>query len=192
METVSRYTRTAMLLHWLVAALIIINVILGLAIDWLPDEWIRPDIDTHKSIGITVLGLVILRLIWRFRHQPPALPASFANWERKSSHAAHIALYVLMFALPLSGWLHDSAWKDAATHPMSLFYLLPWPRIAFISHLDPVLKESLHTVFGILHTGLAYGLYVILALHVAGALKHEWLDKESVIRRMLPGSGQPK
>lgn len=190
METVSRYTRTAMWLHWLIALLIIVNVVLGLAAEWLPDEWVRADIDTHKSIGITVLGLAILRLLWRFRHQPPALPASFANWEIRSAALAHLALYLLMFSLPLSGWLHDSAWKDAATHPMSLFYLVPWPRIGFITGLDPVFKETLHDAFGLLHKSLAWALYVVFVLHVAGALKHEWIDKESVLRRMWPGSAK--
>ena len=186
MSTTSRYTRTAMVFHWLIAALIIINVVLGLSADWLPDAWVRMDIDTHKSIGITVLGLAIMRLVWRFRHQPPALPASFADWEHQASHATHIALYVLMFCLPLSGWLHDSAWKDAATHPMSLFYLVPWPRIGFIMHLDPATRETLHAAFGLLHKSLAIVLYGLLALHIAGALKHEWIDKESVLRRMWP------
>jgi cytochrome b561 len=175
-----------MTLHWLIAALIIINVALGLAADWLPDEWVRLDIDTHKSIGITVLGLAILRLIWRFRHQPPALPASFAAWELKTSHITHVLLYVLMFALPLSGWLHDSAWKDAASHPMTLFHLVPWPRIGYIMQLDPPLKETLHTVFGLIHKSFGFVLYALLALHVAGALKHEWIDKEPVLRRMWP------
>jgi cytochrome b561 len=186
MDTVSRYTRTAMLLHWLIALLILVNVGLGLAIDFLPEEYIRLDIDTHKSIGLTVLGLAVLRLIWRFRHQPPALPANFAVWEKVSAHIAHIILYVLMIALPLSGWLHDSAWKAAAEHPLMWFYTLEIPRFAFISALEPALKESRHDIFGTVHMLLAYVLYLVFFLHVGGALKHEIFDKESVLKRMLP------
>ena len=115
-EPLIRYSRTAMILHWLIAAGILCNVALGLSVDFLPDDWIRPVIDTHKSIGITVLGLVLLRILWRVAHRPPPLPKAFPAWERASAHAAHLLLYVLMIGLPLSGWLHDSAWKDAATH----------------------------------------------------------------------------
>ncbi|RKP55899.1 cytochrome b [Pararobbsia silviterrae] len=181
-----RYTRPAIVLHWLIALGIIVNIALAWSADSLPDNWVRPVIDTHKSIGITVLGLAILRVLWRVTHRPPPLPAEFPAWERKSAHAAHILLYVLIFAMPLSGWLHDSAWKAAATHPMSLFYLIPFPRIGFVMSQPPALKEHLHDLFGLIHTSLAYGLYVLVGLHIAGALKHEWIDRKSVIRRMLP------
>jgi cytochrome b561 len=188
----SRYTRTAMILHWLVALLIIINVTLALAVDALPEGWERPVIDTHKSIGITVLGLVLLRLLWRAAHRPPPLPASYPRWEKASAHLAHGVLYLLILALPLSGWLHDSAWKDAATHPMRLFNLFPWPRIGFIQHTDPSIRESLHTLFGNLHTWFGYALYVLFALHVLGALKHQFIDKEPELERMVPWGKTPR
>jgi cytochrome b561 len=91
-----------------------------------------------------------------------------------------------MLALPLSGWLHDSAWRDAATHPMRLFWLFEWPRLQFIMTLPAGLKEGLHTRFGQLHTWLGYGLYGLFALHVGGALKHQWFDREAELQRMLP------
>ena len=182
----ARYTRTAMVLHWVIAILIICNVALGLSADSLPDDWVRPVIDTHKSIGITVLGLVLLRILWRVSHRPPPLSAAFPAWERMAAHVAHFLLYLLMIGLPLSGWLHDSAWKDAATHPMHLFNLVPWPRIGYVMNLDPVLKETLHNRFGALHTWLGYALYALLAMHVGGALKHEWIDRKSVLKRMIP------
>ena len=182
----ARYTRTAMTLHWLIALLIIGNVMLGLSADALPDDWVRPVIDTHKSIGITVLGLALLRILWRMSHKPPPLSREFPSWEKIAAHAAHFVLYLLMIALPLSGWLHDSAWKDAATHPMRLFNLVPWPRIGYVMNLEPVLKESLHDRFGAVHTWLGYALYVLLAMHIGGALKHEWIDRKSVLKRMAP------
>jgi len=179
-----QYTRTAIVLHWIIAALITVNVALALSVDYLPEGWVRPFIDTHKSIGITVLGLFLLRLFWRAGHRPPPLPSSYPNWERIGAHAAHLGLYALMLGLPLSGWLHDSAWKDAAAHPLQLFYLVPWPRIAWIADLEPMLKESLHTLLGLIHTWLGYGLYGLVALHIAGALKHQFFDKEAELQRM--------
>jgi cytochrome b561 len=182
----ARYTRIAMALHWLVAVLILGNIALIWTVDSLPDSYVRPAVDTHKSIGITVLGLVLLRLLWRAAHAPPPLPVSFKPWEKASAHAAHIALYVLILAMPLSGWMHDSAWKDAARFPMQLFYTVPWPRIGFIEHLDPVLKERLHDIFGDIHKYLSYVFYGLFALHVGGALKHQFIDKEPELQRMWP------
>ncbi|OLL31877.1 cytochrome B [Burkholderia sp. SRS-W-2-2016] len=181
-----RYTRIAIVLHWLIALLIIANVVLGLSAESLPDDWVRPVIDTHKSIGITVLGLALLRILWRVSHRPPPLPREFPAWEKGAAHLAHFALYLLMIGLPLSGWLHDSAWKDAATHPMQLFGLFEWPRIGYVMHLEPALRESLHDRFGALHTWLGYALYALLAMHIGGALKHEWIDRKSVLKRMAP------
>jgi cytochrome b561 len=180
----TRYSRIAVVLHWLVAVLIVANVTLALSADWLPDDWVRPVIDTHKSIGITVLGLLILRALWRIAHPPPPLPAAYPGWERILAHGVHGLLYLLMALLPLSGWLHDSAWKDAATHPMHLYGLVTWPRIGFIERIEPVTRESLHTLFGTIHTLLGYALYALLALHVGGALKHQWFDREPELQRM--------
>ena len=182
--TARRYTRTAVVLHWLVAVLIVANVALALSVDALPEDWERPVVDLHKSLGITVLGLFVLRLLWRLGHPPPALPPTYSRWERRLAPAAHGALYALLLLLPLSGWLHDSAWRDAATHPMTLFGLVPWPRIAAIQSLDPALRESLHGLFGTFHEYFADGLYVLLGLHVAGALKHQFLDREDELQRM--------
>jgi len=175
-----------MALHWLVAALIAVNVSLVYVVDHLPDEDVRPVIDTHKSIGITVLGLALLRLLWRLAHRPPALPAAYGAWERVGARVAHGALYVLIFAIPLSGWMHDSAFKDAALYPMRLFGLVPWPRIGLIAHVEPVRKEALHALFGGVHRWLGYGLYTLLVLHIGGALKHQFWDREPELQRIVP------
>ena len=182
----NRYTRTAIVLHWAIALLMALNIALILLVNYYPDEWVRPAIDTHKSTGITVLGLVILRLLWRATHRPPAMPGSYGRFERFGAHAAHGVLYLLMILLPLSGWMHDSAWKDAATHPMQLFGLFEWPRIGWISGIEPVLKETWHTVLGGVHTWAGYVFYVLFALHVLGALKHQFFDGEAELQRMLP------
>jgi cytochrome b561 len=185
MET-TRYTRMAIALHWLIALAVITNVVLALTWPYLADDNVRPVIDTHKSIGVTVLGLAIMRLLWRSSHRPPPLPSGYAKWEVRASKVTHALLYVLIFAMPLTGWIMDSAWKDAATHPMAWFGLFQWPRIGFIMQLDPAVREPLHSIFGAMHIWLSYLLYVLFALHVAGALKHQLIDGERELQRMLP------
>jgi cytochrome b561 len=181
---VLRYTRIAVVLHWVIAVLIVGNVALALGADSLPDAWVRPVIDTHKSIGITVLGLAVLRLLWRVGHPAPPLPDDYPRWQRIAAHVVHVALYGLILALPLSGWMHDSAWNAAATHPMKLFNLVPWPRISWILNLPAEEKERLHTVFGNAHTWLGYALYAMFALHVGAALKHQFIDKHRELQRI--------
>jgi len=184
-HAVQRYTRTAMVLHWVVAVLIVGNVVLGLAADSLPEDWIRSAVDTHKSIGITVLGLAVLRLLWRFAHRPPPMPDSYARSERLGAHAAHVALYVLIFALPISGWMHDSAWNGGATHPVFLYGVIPWFRIPALANLDPTTKDHLHAVLFTYHVWFGYALYGLLGLHVLGALKHQFWDREAELQRIM-------
>jgi cytochrome b561 len=179
-----RYSHVAIVLHWTIALMILCNVALAWLFDSLPDAWVRPAIDTHKSIGITVLGLALMRVLWRLGHAPPPLPAEYPRWERTAAHLVHGALYLLIVALPLSGWMHDSAWKDAADHSMQWFHLFEWPRIGLIMHIEPAAKERLHTLFGQVHASLAYVLYALFVLHVGGALKHQFLDKHAELERM--------
>ncbi|MBY0582467.1 MAG: cytochrome b [Sphingomonas sp.] len=179
-----RYTQLAIWLHWLVAIGIFANIALAWTWDLLPDAQVRPAIDLHKSIGITVLGLAVMRLLWRVTHKPPTLPNGYKQWEITTSHITHWALYLLIFTMPITGWMHDSAWKDAATHPMYLFGTIEWPRIGFIMSMDPVTKESLHDLFGELHEIAAKLVYVLVGLHILGALKHQFLDKERELQRI--------
>jgi cytochrome b561 len=182
----SKYTKPAMFLHWAIALLIAVNIALALSTELFPDESIRAAIDTHKSIGITVLGLVLLRIVWRIAHPPPALPASFAPWERRLASAGHVGLYVLMLCIPLTGWMHDSAWKDAATHPMQLFYTISWPRIGLIEQIQPEFKEYLHSLLGLVHQSLNGVLLLLFIAHIGAVVKHHVKDKEPVLQRMLP------
>jgi cytochrome b561 len=184
MASAETYTKTAILLHWLIAALIGCNIILAIGSGYVPDAYVRPMIDLHKSFGITVLILFFLRLAWRLTHKPPAFPTSYKPWEAKAAHAAHIALYVLIIAMPVTGWIHDSAWSAAASHPMKLYWFIPWFGLGFITSLDPATKDHVHTLFGAVHTYLSYALYAVLFLHIAGALKHQFLDKQPELQRM--------
>ena len=184
---VARYTNTAIVLHWVIALGVVTNVTLA----WLwphslPDDVVRPVIDVHKSIGITILGLATMRLLWRFRHPPPSIPSNYQKWEITLAHLTHVLLYVILFAMPLTGWIMDSAFKDAAKFPMHFFGTFEFPRIPSIMQLDPALKKDIHTWFGKAHEWFGYLLYGLFALHVAGALKHQFAgDKE--LQRMLPG-----
>lgn len=187
---IHRYTHPAIVLHWLIALLIFVNIGLAWTWDSLPDAQVRGAIDLHKSTGITVLGLVLMRILWRWTHRPPPLVDSYPQIERTAAHWAHIALYALIFLLPFSGWLHDSAWKDAATHPMQWYGLFEWPRIAAITHLDPAVKEIWHSRFGAVHAILGKVLYGLFALHLAGALKHQFLDRKPMLQRMWFGRAE--
>lgn len=181
-----RYTTPAIAAHWLVALLMIANLILGLVADELPEADIRFAIDTHKSIGISVLGLILLRILWRIGHRPPPFSTGMAIWERGLAHAVHYALYLLMLWMPLTGWAHDSAWKAAPEIPMTLFGLFEWPRIGFIMTMPADRKEWLHGLFGEMHEIGGYVLIALILLHIAGALKHQFIDHEPEFRRMWP------
>lgn len=187
MRTSTKFSRIAVTLHWLVAIAMIINVVLAWSFSFIADENIRFAIDTHKSIGIMVLGLVLLRMLWRLTHTPPAFPYQQPLLERVAAKATHVLLYGLMLMLPLSGWLHDSAWKGAAEHPMHWFGLFEWPRISTLMTLPPEVKLQWHGALGVVHSGLAYALYALFVLHVAAALMHHFSSTHRVRGRgMLP------
>ena len=183
MSLPDKYTKPAVILHWLIAIGIIFN--LGMMLIVGDDDRNRAFYDLHKSVGLVVLGFALMRLLWRFSHKPPALPTTYKPWESKLSHAAHFALYGLMIAMPLSGWLHDSAWKDAASHPLTIFGVIPWFRLLPFTTMDLASKEHWHGIFGFWHAIiLTYVLYAVLLAHIAGALKHQFLDKEKELQRM--------
>jgi cytochrome b561 len=156
----ARYTQTAITLHWVIAALIGVNV------------------------GLTVLGLVLVRILWRLTHPAPPLPGGYRRLERVGAHVAHVLLYALILLLPISGWLHDSAFKDAAAHPLRLFWIIPWFRVAAIQDLPSAPKEALHSQLFALHVWSTYALCALVALHIVGALKHQFIDRHAELQRM--------
>jgi len=178
-----RYTGPAIVLHWLIAALVTVNLTIGCLFTYLPKSDLRPAIDLHKSFGLTILGLAILRVLWRLTHTPPPIPP-YTTWERRAANAVHTILYVLMFLLPISGWMHDSAWKGTAGHPMKLFFVIPFYRIGAIEHLDPITKEYWHATLLQIHAAFAYILAIAVVMHIAGALKHQFLDEAPEVQRM--------
>ena len=174
---ITRYTKTAMLLHWLIAILIVGAFTMGLVMTDIPGftptklryySW-------HKWAGVTVLALAALRLLWRRANRPPAHPAGMPAWQIRAADVTHIALYVLMFAVPLSGYLYTTA----AGVPVVYFGLFPIPA-AFGA--DPALNALLKPV----HYWLNMVLAAIVLMHVAAALKHHFVDRDDVLKRMLP------
>ena len=174
------YSRTAKGLHWLIALLM--PGLLGLGF-YMKDLPLSPQklqlYAWHKWAGVTVFLLVILRLAWRVTHQPPPLPAGMPRWQQWAAHTTHLLLYVLMLAIPLSGWLMSSA-KGFQT---VWFGVLPLPDLLA---KDKALGDLLQTV----HMSLNLLLVALLVAHVGASLKHHFIIKDDVLLRMLPKFGK--
>lgn len=186
-----RYSNVAVALHWLVAIGIIFNLWKGLGFEDLEaahSSQLRAAIDLHKSIGITVIGLVTMRILWKIGHPAPGPMAGLQPWERKLSVGVHHLLYLLMVLVPLSGWLHDSAWSGAASHPMVLFGVVPWFRLPLFGAMAAATRDFWHDVLGGVHGISAKVLIGAVLLHVVGALKHQFIDGKAQFRRMWFGA----
>jgi cytochrome b561 len=171
----SRYTRTAIGLHWLLAIAIVGTWCMGIYMTDLPISPQRLKLyNWHKWAGVIILSLSGLRLLWRLTHRPPP-PAPAPRWQQVAAHATHGVLYGLFFAVPLVGW----AYSSAVGFPVVLFGVLPLP--SFVP-VDKVLAASIKPWHGY----LAYALAALVALHVAAALKHHWLDRDGLLWRMWP------
>lgn len=183
----SRYSAVAIVLHWLIAAAIVFQVIIA----WRMGGGRTPEgfalVQLHKSIGITVLLLSLARLAWRLTHRPPPLPAGMASWEKALAKVAHVGLYVIMIGLPITGWIMVSASRIQV--PTLLYGVVPWPHVPGLAHLAEPTKSAWHGFGETGHEVLAWGAYILVALHVAGALKHQLLSKdEPVLAHMAPGT----
>ncbi|WP_431108825.1 cytochrome b [Variovorax paradoxus] len=176
-----RYGPVAMGLHWLLAAMIVASLGVGLYMTGLPLSPARIKLyNWHKWAGVTILLLSALRLLWRLRHTPPPLPAPAAaampRWQRTGYRASHALMYLLFIAVPLFGW----AYSSAMGFPVVWFGLLPLPDFM------PVDKELAEAVLKPLHKGSAFTLAAVALLHVAAVLKHQWIDRDGILKRMWP------
>lgn len=173
--SITRYDKVAIGFHWLIALLIIGNFYLGAVGHELPKD-IRPTyMDPHKAIGITILGLSLLRLGWRLGHRPPAFPSDIARWQAMAAKTVHILFYVLTIGIPLSGWVMVSAYPGS---PGADFFGL--------ATLDLPVGDS-KALSGFAHEGheiMAQLLLVLFILHVAAALKHQFIGKIALLQRM--------
>ena len=172
----THYTSVAKSLHWLMALMIFGLLALGFYMSDLP---LSPEklqlYSWHKWAGITVFVLVWLRLAWRITHRPPALPGSMSPLMQLGAHAGHLLLYVLMIAIPLSGWLMSSA-KGVQT---VWFGVLPLP--------DLLAKDkALGQLLAQMHEALSMGLLLLIAGHAVAAFFHHFFHKDDTLRRMLP------
>lgn len=173
----NRYTRSAQWMHWITAFAIPPLMALGLYMEGLPFSPEKLQFYAwHKWAGVSVFLLVLLRLMWRFRHPPPPLPAAMSVLERTVAHLGHWLLYGLLLAIPLSGWLMSSA-KGV---PTVWFGLLPLPDLL-------ARDDSLGNILQATHKYLN-GLFAVLVVgHVMAALKHHFINRDDVLTRMLPG-----
>lgn len=171
------WSGTAKLLHWVMAALIFTQFALGwLAVGWRLSPTKLDLFVWHKSIGLTILVLVTLRLGWRVLDRGPPWPATMPPWERMAAGASHALLYAFMIALPLTGWIINSA----ARIPLRAFWLVP---ISYIVPADKATEEFTKQVHFVLFLGLA----IVLTVHIAAALRHHFVRRDNVLRQMLPG-----
>ena len=181
-----RYTRIAVVFHWLVAVLVIGNIALAWTFKVFDDyPWTQYVTNTHKTVGITVLGLALLRLSWRIAHRPPPFNPAIPRWQAGAARFVHGALYFMIIAMPLSGWIYDSAWEWAKDVPIDFWGLFEMPRIPWVMDMPQGrAKELLDVVAGEVHNYLSYLLYALLAAHLAGAIKHQWFDRIPTLQRM--------
>ena len=171
-----RYGVVAQLLHWIIVALVITQFVLANKAGDLPLGAAKlATLAQHKSVGITILGLAVLRLLWRLFGTTPALPAGTARWQSRAAHVSHFLLYALLLIIPVLGWLMSSA----RNFPVSWFGLITLPD--FIEP-DRAAYDFLHDA----HEIAAKSLFVIAIVHAAAALKHHFIDRDDVLRRMLP------
>jgi cytochrome b561 len=192
----TRYTKTAKVLHWLIAIGIFGMFALGWFMQALPKEapkamafdlfnlgiytWqmaeeISPRsfyFNLHKSIGVTLLSLILIRILWRLTHKPPSILSSYQVWERKLANGAHHLLYLLMVALPLSGLLMAINSK----------YGVKWFGIMLIEGLD---NKAIREVFKDAHGIIGLVILLVIIVHIIGALKHKFIDKDETLNRML-------
>lgn len=177
-NTADSWGAPAKLFHWVMAALILAQIALGVtAASWRVSPTKIELFFWHKSTGMLILALLALRLAWRLSNPAPLLPAGMAPWERVGARLSHLLLYTLMIALPVTGWIVNSA----SNIPFRIFWLIPLPAI-----VAP--DENTADLVAEVHGGLAVLLALVLVAHVGAALRHHYVKKDAVLARMLPRS----
>jgi cytochrome b561 len=175
MRADDRYDTIAIALHWAIAALILANIPLGAF-----GEQIEAGLGTslvwlHKSIGLTVLALSLVRLAWRLTHRPPPLADPLPEWQARAARIVHRTFYGLIIAVPLTGWLRVSA----GSYPLTWFGLIDLPKF-------PIAPRSAGAqAASTAHEILAWSMAALIALHIAAALHHHWIRRDRTLRRML-------
>ena len=187
LQHTNRYSAVAIMLHWLIAVVITAQLIVGL---WMVDAVRQPvsrvlalnAYQWHKSLGLTLLILSVMRLLWRLFNPPPSLPANMSRLEKLAARAAHWLFYVVMIGIPLLGWAMVSATPIAL--PIKVFGVFQWPHFPWVRALDN--KAILGNVLTLSHRYAAYFLILLVGLHVAAVLKHHFFSRDDVLARMIP------
>ncbi|MCJ2186157.1 cytochrome b [Novosphingobium beihaiensis] len=175
MET-QHYSRVAVVLHWLIAVLIALNFAAAWIAEDMPKVQKMEIMATHKAIGLTILALTLVRIVWRLMHKAPPLSSALAAWEAALAKVTHGLFYFLMLFIPLTGWGMASGWGK----PISWFGLFGVPPLPVGD------SKVLGGIFHESHEVLATAMLALIALHVAGALKHQILDRDDTMARMVP------
>lgn len=175
------YNRVAKLLHWLIG----LGILGMLGLGWIMGEMEKGPgriaaYQAHKAIGITILALVLVRVMWRLTTVHPAFPATMKAWEVRVSKLTHLALYALMLAMPLTGW----ALSSTSPYGISFFGLGQVPNLPVLPDLEN--KQEIGHAFGEVHETLALALAILVALHIAAALKHHFKERDDILLRMMP------
>ena len=182
---IARYSRVAIWLHWIIAALIALNLLLG----FFAEEFERPVrsamMNVHKATGFTILALTLARIAWRLGHRPPPFDPVLRPWEVSLARLIHGLFYLFLIVMPITGWLVASSGGRPVTSYFGLFDIAPLP----VSR-----TEETHEFWEEVHEFLAYTALALIALHVAGALKHHFDGHRHLIGRMAPWAwrGQPR
>jgi cytochrome b561 len=175
-SNIDRWGPVSQLLHWTIVVLIVWMAYLGLTMTDLPNGPAKIGVyNLHKSIGLTILALVSLRVLWRAWAGAPLALQTIPRWQHRIAELTHIGLYVLLFAIPLSGWLVNSA----SGFPLRWFGLFPVPSIAARDH-------DLHDFAEDLHEWLFWALVVVALAHAAAAIYHHLFQRDATLARMLP------
>ena len=181
-EVEKKYTTVAVLLHWVIASLIIANLVIGSFMESLPNATRVLFVRTHASFGFTILLLTVVRILWRVTHQPPPFSDQIRRWERRLASFSHACMYLMMLAMPLLGWLIVSSSSKAL--PITAYGMLRVPAYPYLKHLTAgPAKVALHADFVTAHATGAWIFVALITLHVGGALKHQ-LQGIAEVQRM--------
>jgi cytochrome b561 len=180
----SRYSAVALLFHWGIALLIGVNLYVGFRMGVVSGLEKFDLFQLHKSVGVTVLLLSLLRLAWRLFNPPPPHVDALKGWEHAVAGAVHTLLYGIMIGMPLTGWIVVSA--SPLNLPTLLFHTIPWPHVGVVHDLPAAAKAQVYGLSDTSHIVLAWGALGLIAMHMGAALKHHFLDRDAVLLRMVP------
>jgi cytochrome b561 len=175
-EPRNRYSTVSLLMHWGIALAVLLQVLLITAHENTDGPISGQFVMLHKSLGLTILILTLVRIGWRLAHPAIALPSQMPRWQRLAARISHVLFYLALIVIPMTGWLASSA----GGRTIAWFGLFPWPLLPVEGG-----RETARSLMA-LHGLAVKGLYVLIALHVLAALKHQFVDRDNVLHRMIP------